>query len=173
MNNSIYLSAILILLSYSCRKQSIQLPAKTNTGANTMGFFAEEKAFTARGQCDYSVGLNLQTNCVEADFDTYNPQLLRLYGRNDYFDQNHPGKLFLLLEMDSSRTRAVKLNKANFWMGDLQHEQLYTLDSLQKNEINIGQTINGNGFYGTFTLYLKSAAGESKVLSGGRFDIAL
>lgn len=173
MNNFLYLSAILFLLSFSCRKQTIQLPSKTTIGANTMGFLTDGKVFTARGECDYSVGLNLQSNCVEADFDINNPQLLRIYGRNDYFDQNQPGKLFLLLEMDSSRTRPVKIISINFWMGELQQEILYTLDTLQKNELNMSPTINGNGFYGTFTLYLKNTAGKSKVLYDGRFDIAL
>jgi hypothetical protein len=149
------------------------LPSKTNTGANTMGFLTDGKVFTARGECNYNVGLNLQSNCVEADFDIYNPQLLRLYGRNDYFDQNQPGKLFFLLEMDTSRARPVKIIGVNFWMGELQQEILYTLDTLQKNELNINPTINRNGFYGTFTLYLKNTTGKSKVLYNGRFDIAL
>ena len=138
-----------------------------------MGFLTDGKAFTAKGECNYNVGLNLQSNCVEADFDIYNPQLLRLYGRNDYFDQNQPGKLFFLLEMDTSRARPVKIIGVNFWMGGITAGNTLHIGYASKNELNINPTINRNGFYGTFTLYLKNTTGKSKVLYNGRFDIAL
>jgi hypothetical protein len=148
------------------------LPKKTAQGANTIGCIVDNTPFIARDPCDYSVGLNLQSNCLTGEFDYYDSTIFRIFSRNDYFINNQKAKLYILIQMDSSQTKFIKLLSASFTIENLQGEDAYKLDTLQNNEFTINNALNGTVFYGLFTLYLKSNTGQMKVLKDGRFDIA-
>jgi hypothetical protein len=168
-----HLITILLLIITSCNKEKAEgLPKKTAQGANTFGCIIDNNPFIARDRCDYSVGLNLQSNCVEGEFDYYDRNTFRIFSRNDYFINNQEAKVYILVQMDSSQTKLVKLLSARFIIEDLQGDNSYSLDTLQNNEFKINNALNRAVYYGTFTLHLKNNTGQMKVLRDGRFDVA-
>ncbi len=164
-----YFLLILSLVFFSsCKKEKgEQLPDKTAIGAYTFGCLIDNDVFAARGRCDYSVGFNFQTNCVESEIDYYGLHLLRIYSRNDYWINNHKVKIYIQVQLDSSETKFVKLVQASL---NIEGYDPYSLDTLQNNVFTLEVALNRTVFYGTFTLYLKNKNGQMKILRNGRFD---
>jgi hypothetical protein len=126
-----HLIIILLLTVASCNKEKTEiLPEKTSQGANTLGCKVDNNPFIARGRCDYNVGLNLQSNCVEGEFDYYDSNTFRIFSRNDYFINDQKAKVYIFVQMDSSQTNLVKLLSARFILEDLQGDKSYSLDTL-------------------------------------------
>ena len=162
---------LLALVSSCMKERGVQLPEKTSRGAYTFGCMIDNDVFVARERCSYSVGLNLQTQCVTSSIDYYRQHILFIESRDDYWVNNQKIKIRFKVQLDSIEIKFIKLLSANLEIVNAQVVNSYSLDTLQNNAFTLDDALNRTVFYGTFTLYLKNNTGQMKILRDGRFDI--
>jgi hypothetical protein len=154
-----------------------ELPAITNTGANTFGCILDGKAYVPRRKCPRLTIMGNGSPCFDAWIYKYHPPYnsfteFKIGVTYDKFINDKDVELEITAEMDTVNSKSIRVDEAYLRYAN-SNTTRYTLDTTKNNIFNSVINLTGKIASGTFTLYFINSTGDTKTLSNGRFDFGL